>query len=141
MTRNHIHFSNGLPNDVKAVVSGMRNDAEVLIYVDIEKSLGDGMLWWLSENGVVLTEGNEDGFLPTKYFQRVEGRMGDVGLLWQDGVQIAELPQKYRDRKPPSGKNFKERGPSNARGRGGGRGDRRRGGDRMEGASFEEPAP
>lgn len=118
MGRNHIHFSTGLPNDHRAVISGMRNDAEILIYVDIKKSLEDGILWWLSDNGVVLTEGNADGVLPTKFFLRVEGRMGDVGVLWEDGEERAELPANYRNRKPPMGKVLKGRGPVNA---GGGR--------------------
>lgn len=39
------------------VRSGMRPDAEVLIYIDIEKALGRGMKWWRSENGVLLSEG------------------------------------------------------------------------------------
>lgn len=39
------------------VKSGMRPDAEVLIYVDIEKSLREGMKWWRSENGVLLSDG------------------------------------------------------------------------------------
>ncbi|KFZ01357.1 hypothetical protein V501_10044, partial [Pseudogymnoascus sp. VKM F-4519 (FW-2642)] len=55
MTRNHIHFSTGLPEDKGGVVSGMRNDAEVLIYVDVRKSLEEGgTSWWVSDNGVVL---------------------------------------------------------------------------------------
>ena len=39
------------------VKSGMRPDAEVLIYVDLEKALEAGMKWWHSENGVLLSEG------------------------------------------------------------------------------------
>ncbi|ETN36271.1 uncharacterized protein HMPREF1541_08548 [Cyphellophora europaea CBS 101466] len=39
------------------VVSGMRKDAEVLVYVDLAASLRKGMKWWRSENGVILTDG------------------------------------------------------------------------------------
>ncbi|KPI36409.1 uncharacterized protein AB675_2941 [Cyphellophora attinorum] len=39
------------------VKSGMRPDAEVLIYIDLERALKAGMKWWRSENGVILTEG------------------------------------------------------------------------------------
>ena len=39
MTRNHIHFSTGLPEDKEGVISGMRKDAEILIYVDVKQSL------------------------------------------------------------------------------------------------------
>jgi len=105
MSRNHIHFSTGLPEDGKSVISGMRNDAEILIYIDIRQSLEDGgVLWWLSENGVVLTEGDDQGVLSTKYWKKVEGRRQDVGVLWEDGVEVAELPQSVRNRKAPSGK-------------------------------------
>lgn len=110
--RNHIHFSTGLPEDNRGVISGMRSDTEMLIYVDIKKSLEDGYIkWWLSENGVVLTEGDENGILGTKYFKKVEGRRSDCGVLWEDGEEIAELPLALRNRKAPQGK-----GPKGARG-------------------------
>jgi 2'-phosphotransferase len=104
MSRNHVHFSTGLPEDGKGVVSGMRNDAELLIYIDIHRSLSDGVLWWLSENGVVLTEGDENGLVKTEYWKKVEGRRQNVGVLWEDGVEVAELPQSVSGRKVPSGK-------------------------------------
>jgi len=96
MGRNHVHFSTGLPEDKQGVLSGMRSDAEILVYVDVGQSLEDGMEWWISENGVVLTEGNEDGLVPTKYFKKVKGRKQDVGVLWENGVQVAELNVKGR---------------------------------------------
>ena len=105
MGRNHIHFVSGIPNDIQGVVRGMRSDAEILIYVDIHRSLRDGgVLWWISENGVVLTEGDENGLLPTKYWKKVVGRRQDVGTLWENGVQLADLPQSLRNKKAPSGK-------------------------------------
>lgn len=106
MARNHVHFSTGLPEETNSgVISGMRADTEILIYVNLQKSLEDGaMQWWLSENGVVLTEGDEQGLVPTKYWKLVKGRKQDVGILWEDGVQVAELPQSVRGRKAPSGK-------------------------------------
>ena len=129
MGRNHIHFSTGLPEDRQGVISGMRNDAEILIYIDIEKSLRDGgVSWWVSENGVVLTEGDEDGLLPSKYWKKVVGRKQNVGVLWEDGVQLADLPMNLKNRKAPMGKGpRKERdgeksGVGNARGGGKGRG-------------------
>jgi 2'-phosphotransferase len=74
--------------------------------------LEDGaVLWWISENGVVLTEGNENGVLETKYFKKVVGRRQDVGVLWEDGESVGEFPQSVRNRKAPSGK-----GPKGMRG-------------------------
>jgi 2'-phosphotransferase len=113
MTRNHIHFSTGLPEDKKSgVISGMRNDAEILIYIDIERSMQDGgVKWWMSDNGVVLTEGDENGILSTRYFKKVIGRKEDLGVLWEDGEKKAELPERFKGRKAPVGK-----GPSGQRG-------------------------
>lgn len=122
MGRNHIHFSTGLPEDKQGVVSGMRNDAEILIYVDIMKSLGDGgVLWWMSENGVVLTEGDGNGFLSMKYFSKVIGRKQDVvGMLWENGEKVVDLPENLRNRKAPFGKAVPRREEGKGRGRGGG---------------------
>ncbi|KAF8864111.1 Tpt1/KptA family RNA 2'-phosphotransferase [Acephala macrosclerotiorum] len=125
MGRNHIHFSTGLPEDKGGVISGMRNDAEILVYVDIRKSLEDGTLWWISENGVILTEGDKNGLVGTKHWKKVEGRRQDVGVLWENGEQVAELPQSVRNRKAPSGKgprrkreNEKPKGRDGGKGRG-----------------------
>jgi len=73
-TRNHIHLAQGVPED--GVISGMRESAQVLIYIDIQKALEAGILFFLSENGVVLSEGDVRGFLSPEYFLRVEDRKG-----------------------------------------------------------------
>ncbi|KAK6585617.1 hypothetical protein PZA11_002344 [Diplocarpon coronariae] len=134
MSRDHIHFSTGLPEDKQGVISGMRNDAEILIYVNIKQSLEDsGVLWWLSENGVVLTEGDENGVLGTKYWKKVEGRKADVGVLWEDGKQLGELPKAFRNRKAPMGKGPRSNGLDENKGRNSERGQGRRGGGRGRG--------
>ena len=51
---------------------GMRANSQVLVYVDVPKAMGAGLKFYLSANGVVLTEGNENGFIPTELFERVE---------------------------------------------------------------------
>ena len=38
MNRTHIHFASGLPQD-QQVLSGMRGDCEVYIYIDLAKAL------------------------------------------------------------------------------------------------------
>lgn len=127
MGRNHVHCSTGLPDDERAVVvSGMRRDAEVLVYVDVARSLADGaMAWWISDNGVVLTEGvGEEGLVPAKYFKEVSGRKEDVGTLWRDGEWVADLPEDLKSRPPPA---------KGGRGKGGGRGGK--GGGRGRGKS------
>jgi len=54
---------------------GMRNSSQILIFVDVQKALDAGVLFYLSANGVVLTDGDE-GFLSPTYFQRVEFAKG-----------------------------------------------------------------
>ncbi|EHK24640.1 uncharacterized protein TRIVIDRAFT_168495, partial [Trichoderma virens Gv29-8] len=101
MGRNHIHCSTGTPEE--GVTSGMRKDAELVIEIDVEKSLQDGIQWWKSDNGVLLTEGGEGGILSTSYFKKVTGRNIDVGVLWEDGERLSGLPEGIKG-KVPSGK-------------------------------------
>lgn len=75
MGRNHIHFATGLPQE-DGVISGMRATAQILIYLDVEKAMTDGIKLYISANSVVLTEGL-DGVVPTKYFQRVVRKLPD----------------------------------------------------------------
>ncbi|KAL4024556.1 hypothetical protein IC575_012916 [Cucumis melo] len=70
MKRLHVHFSCGLPTDGE-VISGMRRDVNVLIFLDVQKALEDGMKLYISDNRVILTEGF-DGMVPIKYFQKIE---------------------------------------------------------------------
>ncbi|KAK4123694.1 hypothetical protein N657DRAFT_690388 [Parathielavia appendiculata] len=121
MGRNHVHFSTGLPEDSEAgVISGMRKDAEVLIYVDVAASIRDaGLKWWMSDNGVVLTEGDADGLVPVKFFKEVVGRRQGVGVLWKDGEKVADLPESLKVRAP--------QGKRGGGGGGGGRGGNGRG--------------
>ncbi|KAL6910565.1 KptA family domain-containing protein [Trichoderma evansii] len=116
MGRNHIHCSTGTPEE--GVMSGMRKDAELVIEIDVEKSLQDGIQWWRSDNGVLLTEGGQEGVLSTTYFKKVYGRNIDVGVLWEEGERLSSLPEGIKGKVPPG------KGP---RGGGRGRGGRGRG--------------
>ncbi|KAK0711109.1 KptA family-domain-containing protein, partial [Lasiosphaeris hirsuta] len=101
MGRNHVHFSTGLPEDEAGVISGMRRDAELLIYVDVAASMREAAIkWWVSDNGVVLTEGAEEGLVPAEYFKEVAGRTQGVGVLWKDGEAVADLPAGITIRVP-----------------------------------------
>ncbi|EFY98705.1 RNA 2'-phosphotransferase domain protein [Metarhizium robertsii] len=118
MSRGHIHCSDRTPEE--GAVSGMRRDAELLVEIDIEASLKDGVTWWRSDNGVILTDGGEGGVLETKYFKMVTSRTTDLGVLWEDGVKIADLPADLKFR-APGGKR-----PGGRRGGGEGGGGRHR---------------
>lgn len=76
MTRNHIHLATGKFGDV-GVVSGVRKSCTVFIYIDLERCLSEGMQFFRSENGVVLTAGL-DGVIPPTLFEKVEFANEDV---------------------------------------------------------------
>jgi 2'-phosphotransferase len=66
----------------RKVISGMRSSASVFVWVDVRRSIEEGGLkWWRSANGVVLTEGDERGFVRLKWIKRVvqEGK----GVIWR----------------------------------------------------------
>ncbi|KAK7046758.1 putative tRNA 2'-phosphotransferase [Favolaschia claudopus] len=70
MTRNHIHLAQGVVGE--GVISGMRGSSQILIFVDVQRAIDAGIQFSLSNNGVILTEGDEQGILGTQYFLRVE---------------------------------------------------------------------
>ena len=59
----------------------MRTSSRILIYVDVAKALEAGIKFWLSDNGVVLTEGNEDGRLPVEFFEKVVDSIKGTEIL------------------------------------------------------------
>jgi len=70
MGRNHIHF---VPHEVgsRTVISGMREDCAVAIYLDVPKALEQGIKLYRSANDVILTRGDESGRIPPALFQSV----------------------------------------------------------------------
>lgn len=135
MGRNHVHFATGpslesvLPthkdgtphantalgdhnaaatqNDGR-VISGMRKDAQVLIYLDIRKALAVGCPFWRSENGVILSEGipvskgADDGevqkLVSVDFFDVVVERKVGLGKLWEHGQELQTLPERLTSR-------------------------------------------
>jgi 2'-phosphotransferase len=61
MNRQHIHIAKGLN-----VKSGKRHDCNLLVYIDMKSAMEDGVSFFESPNGVVLTEG-KNGVLEPKY--------------------------------------------------------------------------
>jgi 2'-phosphotransferase len=70
MQRNHIHLATGKYGE-EGVISGVRKDCTVFIHIDLAKAMADGIVFYKSANGVILTEG-ADGVLPEKYFTKIE---------------------------------------------------------------------
>lgn len=64
MNRNHIHFTS------PGAKSGIRPNCNLLIYLDIRKCLQNKIVFYKSENGVILTEGI-DGLIPANLWLKV----------------------------------------------------------------------
>jgi 2'-phosphotransferase len=73
----------------------MRRSCQILIFVDVQKALDSGIKFFLSSNGVVLTEGDERGFLSPIFFARVANAEGVPVSGWQNvqTISFATDPQ------------------------------------------------
>ncbi|KAK2594124.1 tRNA 2'-phosphotransferase [Conoideocrella luteorostrata] len=121
MNRGHIHCSDKTPEG--GAVSGMRRDAELLVEIDVGRSIREGgVTWWRSQNGVILTDGGEAGVLETRFFKKVTSRTVDVGVLWEDGEKLADLPRGLKMVVPMGKRGGGDGGGGRGRGRGRGRG-------------------
>ena len=69
-------------------IEGMRRSSQILIFIDVQKALAAGIKFFLSDNGVVLTEGDERGFLNPEFFERVE----DVNGVLVSGRESVQTP-------------------------------------------------
>lgn len=69
MKRNEIHFAKG---EFGTVLSGFRPGSQVLIYINLPLCLAEGIRFYESENGVLLSPGlGSDGVIPTGFFLKV----------------------------------------------------------------------
>ncbi|KAL2810424.1 KptA family-domain-containing protein [Aspergillus granulosus] len=142
MGRNHAHFatgpslvsvlegidklsSSGQVGDLKGketatqVISGMRGDAQVLIYIDLRRALEAGCPFWRSENGVILSEGmsvsekeGEEGpkVIPVEFFDVVIERKRGLGKIWEGGEVLQTLPEELTRKGNPKGNRGQGRG-------------------------------
>jgi len=69
MSRTHIHLATGFPDDLQ-VISGARDSSNVFIVIDMKKAMEDGIEFYCSTNGVILTSGI-NGILEPKYFTNI----------------------------------------------------------------------
>ena len=70
-SRKHVHFAPLEPGDGR-VISGMRGDCDIAIWVDLPRALGDGIPFFLSKNQVVLSPGDLNEIVPAKYFLKAK---------------------------------------------------------------------
>lgn len=79
MARKHIHMATGMPCENK-VKSGMRGSCDLIIYINLRKAMADGIQFWVSQNGVILTEGRS-GLLSPDYFLKVVRRYDQAQIF------------------------------------------------------------
>ena len=68
--REHIHFQPKAIGDNR-VISGRRENCEIAVYIDLPAALRDGIPFYISASGVLLTPGI-DGILAPRYITRIE---------------------------------------------------------------------
>ncbi|XP_057205281.1 tRNA 2'-phosphotransferase 1 isoform X2 [Triplophysa rosa] len=71
MNRTHIHLASGLPGE-GGVISGMRQNCDLAVYINVPKAMADGIWFFWSENGVLLSPGDAGGMLAPCYFSRAQ---------------------------------------------------------------------
>jgi len=78
MTRNHIHLTE--QEHFSTATSGFRFNSEILIYIDVSKAMSEGVVFYRSDNNVILTEGI-DGVLCNNFFAKVIDRVTTKQLM------------------------------------------------------------
>lgn len=76
MNRNHIHFAISDSVDQKQgeqQISGIRENCQILIYIDVLKAMESGIEFYISENNVVLSSG-KNGFIKPEFFSKIVDR-------------------------------------------------------------------
>eukprot|EP00964_Phaeocystis_antarctica_P009105 scaffold4935_cov67-Phaeocystis_antarctica.AAC.8 len=80
MSRHHTHLAKGLLGE-KGVISGMRPNAELFIWVNVHEAIKGGLTFYESANGVILCSGlNGDGVIPSLYFSIMIELHGGLSL-------------------------------------------------------------
>lgn len=68
----------------------MRKSCQILIYIDVQKALDASIPFELSSNGVVLTAGDNHGFLSPNFFKRVEDSKRVPLQGWEDAPDVTK---------------------------------------------------
>ena len=70
MSRNHIHLAVALTRP-DGYHFNVRKHSDVLIQIDVAAAMREGIQFYVAANGVILTPGNSDGYIPHKFFQQI----------------------------------------------------------------------
>lgn len=66
----------------------MRKSCDIFIFIDVPKALAAGITFFLSDNGVVLTEGNDKGFLEPAFFLSVQNAKREALVGWEGEIAV-----------------------------------------------------
>jgi 2'-phosphotransferase len=73
----------------------VRGSSQVFIFIDVQRAIDAGLKFFLSNNGVILTEGDERGFLGPQYFLRMETskrvKIAEEGRTLTEGISSLQL--------------------------------------------------
>lgn len=73
MKRNHIHMNTKIP-EPGMVISGMRQSCNRIVWINVSKAMELGIKFFVSTNGVILSPGNDDGYIPPSCFDNITER-------------------------------------------------------------------
>uniref|UniRef100_M4B2Z5 2'-phosphotransferase n=1 Tax=Hyaloperonospora arabidopsidis (strain Emoy2) TaxID=559515 RepID=M4B2Z5_HYAAE len=91
MQRNHIHFAETDVLDDDAIVSGIRANCNLFVYIDFAMAVKEGIKFYKSSNNVVLSPGGKDtGVIDRRYFLRAVKRDGTVVYEREESVERSE---------------------------------------------------
>jgi 2'-phosphotransferase len=65
----------------------MRANSRILVYIDTKAATDAGIRFYLSKNGVILTPGNEAGFLEPKFFKKVQRVRRSTEMIAGENMQ------------------------------------------------------
>ena len=71
----------------------MRNTSKIFIYVDVQKALDAGINFYMSSNGVVLSDGDQTGYIRPRFFKEVRNVKGEVLTDWLPSSSLAPHQQ------------------------------------------------
>lgn len=74
MNRTHIHFTPWYSDHPERSTSAMREDCDLIIFINLRQALQDGIPFFLSTNNVILSPGNDQGCIPYMYFEKTYDR-------------------------------------------------------------------
>eukprot|EP00127_Corallochytrium_limacisporum_P001070 Clim_evm8s37 gene=Clim_evmTU8s37 len=92
MRRQHIHMAVGLPpGEGTDVVSGMRSNCNLVIYIDVAKAMDAGITFFRSANNVILSGGNAEGYIPPDFFLMVKKRNPSTNELLEEDLLLHDV--------------------------------------------------